>query len=158
MRILGKTLKVSKKGVLKVTVANPNDFRLKGKVSLKAGRLKVGSKAFSIGAAKRSGTVRIKLSRRAFRTLKRRRRMAVTATVTGRGPIGKSRTLRKKLSIKAPPRPKKRRRRTGGGGGGLGGQNPCGTPVFEPGTNNYNPLTGQYEFTPGRLNYCPGLY
>jgi hypothetical protein len=62
--------------------------------------------------------VRIKLPKNAFRALKRKRRLAVMATATGRGPIGKSRTVRKKLSFKAPAKPKKKRRGTGGGGGG----------------------------------------
>lgn len=118
MRILGKKMKVSKKGFVKVTVANPNYFRLKGKLSLKSKRLRLGSKSFSIGELEASRTVRIKLSKNAFRALKRKRRLAVLATATGRGPIGKSRTVRKKLSFRAPSKPKKKRQGTGGGGGG----------------------------------------
>lgn len=160
-KILGKTLKASKKGVVRLKISNPNGFKLKGKVALKAGRLKLGAKSLSI-AADSSTTVKIKLSRKAFRALKRKRKLRAVAIAKVRGPIGKARTVRKKLSVKAPPRSKARRRTGGGGGGGGGGtppggggyrpEMPCRT-VYEPGRSVYDPVTGTTNFVPGRYRY-----
>jgi hypothetical protein len=153
-KILGKSYKVSKKGVVKVKVKNTNGFTIKGKLTLKAKRLVIGAKSFKIGADS-SKYVRVKLRRKARTRLARKRRMSVKATAKFRGPIGKSRTIKKKLTLKAPKRAKKRS--SGGGTPGTTtpgtGINPCGLPTYEPGyTDSYG------IFHPGQMNYCPGLY
>jgi len=149
-RIFGGTSKMSRKGVVKVKIANTNDFTITGKLTLKSGRSRLGANRFGLGANSRR-YVRVKLSRKARRKLNRKRKMKVMAVLTFTGPIGKSRTLKKRVTLKAPPRPK--RRRGSGGGGGGGGGNVCGTPRFGPG---YTDINGDYH--PGRLNYCPNLY
>ena len=120
VRILGKSTRASRKYSVRVTVKNPNGYRVKGRMTLKAKRLKLGSKAFSI-AAESTKTVTIKLSRKARSRLARRGKMKARASATFKGPIGKAGTVKKTLTIKAPRKPKRRVRRpsTGGGGGGL---------------------------------------
>lgn len=132
-RILGKSYKASKKWIVKITAKNPNGYKLKGKLTLKSGKAKFGSKSVSI-AAKSNKTLRIRLSRRARSRLKRKRRLKVTAIVKVRGPIGKSRTVKKRVVLRAPAKPKPKR----GGGGGGGGDGGCTT-------TTYNPVTQQVE-------------
>ena len=119
MRILGKSLKASKKYSVKITVKNPNGYRVKGRLTLKAKRLKLGSKAFSI-AADSTKTVTIKLSRKARARLARRRTIKASASASFKGPIGKAGSVKKTFTVKAPPRPRRKARQpsTGGGGGG----------------------------------------
>jgi len=108
-----------------------------------------------VAAKKRKG-IRFKLKGRVRGLLYRKRRLKVKAILKIRGPIGKSKTVRKTLILKAPKRPWRRPRRPGGvntPGTGNPFNNPCGTPVFEPGHLNFD---GTY--TPGQLKYCPGLY
>jgi hypothetical protein len=150
-RILGRKLKASKRGVVRITVSNPNAFRIKGRLKLKSKGLALGSKSLSIAAGSRR-TVRITLSGKAFRALKRRRRMGATATVTVRGPIGKSRTVKRKFSIKAPPKPKKKKRSTGGGGGG---NTPgCRRVKIRDGYYKTDPATGVGIFQPPLYREC----
>ena len=154
-RILGKRYKVSKKWTVKIRIANPNRFRIRGRLRLRRKRLKVGSKRVRVAPNKRK-RIRFKIRGRTRRLLYRKRRLKVKAVLKVRGPIGKSRTVRKTLVLRAPKRPRPRRPRNGGGGGGGGnlpGTNLCGSPVYVPGSFNYD---GTY--TPGRFNYCPGLY
>ena len=120
VRILGKSIKASKKYSVKVTVKNPNGYRVKGKLTLKAKRLKLGSKAFSI-AADSTKTVTIKLARKARSRLARRRKMKASASASFKGPIGKAGSVTKTLTVKAPPKPKRKVRRPSPGGGGGGG-------------------------------------
>ncbi len=120
MRILGKSVRASKKYSVKVTVKNPNGYRVKGPLALKAKRLKLGSKAFSI-AADSTKTVTVKLSRKARSRLARRGKMKVSARAVFKGPIGKAGSVTKTLTVKAPPKPKRKVRRPSPGGGGGGG-------------------------------------
>ena len=144
---------MSKKGVVKVKIANPNDYTITGKMTLKVRRSRLGASRFGLGANSRR-YVRIKLSRRWRRKLIRRRKLKVTSILVFHGPIGKSRTLKKRVTLKAPRRPK-RGSSGGGGGGGTGGNggNICGFPRFGPGYTDFNGI-----FHPGQLNYCPNLY
>jgi hypothetical protein len=119
VRILGKSVRASKRYSVKVTVKNPNGYRVKGRLALKAKRLKLGSRTFSI-AADSTKTVTVKLSRKARSSLARRGKMKVSAVATFKGPIGKAGSVKKALTIKAPPKPRRKARQpsTGGGGGG----------------------------------------
>jgi len=148
-RILGKRFKVSKRGVLRMKIANPNGYKLKGKLRLSAKGLKLGTKAFSVRGKGRK-KVTIKLPRKGFRALGRRRALNAVAKATVRGPIGKSGTVKKRVRIKAPPKPKpKPKRRGGGGGGGGGGPKWECRREFESGGYEYDPVTGRQEWVPG---------
>jgi hypothetical protein len=119
VKISAKAMRASKKYSVAITVRNPNGYRVKGKLSLKAKGLKLGSKAFSIGAES-SKSVRVKLSGKARRRLGRRRKMKVTASASFKGPIGKAGSAKQSITIKAPKRPKPKKRTPSGGGGGGG--------------------------------------
>ena|SRR5215210_1647799 len=133
----------------------PNRRTQRCRLRLRRKRIKFGSKRVRVAAKKRKG-IRFKLKGRVRGLLYRKRRLKVKAILKIRGPIGKSKTVRKTLILKAPKRPWRRPRRPGGvntPGTGNPFNNPCGTPVFEPGHLNFD---GTY--TPGQLKYCPGLY
>ena len=88
--------KASRKGVVPIVLTNPYAFRLKGKLSLKDGKRKAGSKSFSLGSNAKQA-VMVKLPRKVFKRLKRKRRLRLAALATGRAAVGKSRTRRGKV-------------------------------------------------------------
>ena len=100
----------SRTGAVPIVLTNPYGFPLKGKVSLKDGKAKTGSKRFSLGARAKK-TVKVKLPRKIFRRLKRKRRLRLTALAKGKAAVGKSRTTRKKVRVTAPPRKRRKKRR-----------------------------------------------
>ena len=108
------TLRSSKSGVVKLRVKNPNAFPISGSVRLDTAKrvsvsarkrkLKLGSAKFQIdvGATK---TVRVKLSKRARKTLKRQRKLKVNAAfVAGTAGQPTKTTLKPGLILKAPKR------------------------------------------------------
>ena len=113
---------ISKRGAGAITITNPNGYALKGTLSLAAGKLKLGKAKVSLarGATK---AFKFKLSRKALRRLRKKRRLRAIATAKLKGPIGKTATIKKRVTLKAPPKPKrkKKRRRSGGGGQGPSG-------------------------------------
>lgn len=118
--ISGKAVRASKKYSIRITVRNPNGYGVRGKLSLKSKGLKVGSKSFAV-APESTASVRVKLSRKARSRLARRRTLKATVSASYKGPIGKAGSSKKRVTLKAPKRPKPRRRRPSGGGGGGGG-------------------------------------
>ena len=120
--IAGGAVTVSKKGVVLIELNNSNGYAVKGSLSLAAGKLRLGRAKVSL-AANGKESVKVKLSKRARRALRKRRRLRATAVAKVSGPVGKAGVTRKRLTLKAPPRKRVRRRPSGGGGGG-GGQTP----------------------------------
>jgi hypothetical protein len=120
VKISAKATRASKKYSVAITVRNPNGYRVKGRLSLKAKGLRLGSKAFSI-AAESSKAVRVKLSGKARKRLARKRKMKITASASFKGPIGKAGSAKQSITVKAPKRPKPKKRTPSGGGGGGGG-------------------------------------
>ena len=124
--IAGGTVKISKRGVGKIKITNPNGYALKGSFSLVAGNASAAARKLKLGkgkvslAANATKAFKFKLSRKALRRLRKKRRLRATLVAKLKGPIGKTATIRKKLTLKAPPKPrrKKRKRRSGGGGSG----------------------------------------
>lgn len=111
--IAGGALVVSAKRVASVEIANPNGYALKGSASMVAGKLKLGKIKVSLGP-NATKTFKMKLSAKAMRRLRRKRRLRATLTAKLKGPIGKAGVTRKKLTLKAPPKKKRKRRRRGG--------------------------------------------
>jgi len=118
-RLVGGSITVSKRGVGALTITNPNAYALKGTLSVVAGKLKLGRARVSL-AANATKKFKFKLSRKALRRLRKKRRLRATAIAKLKGPIGKTATIRKRLTLKAPAKPKRKKkpkRKTGGGGG-----------------------------------------
>jgi hypothetical protein len=92
--IASSSVRVSKRGVASIRLRCRQTERCKGRLSLR----KMGSKSFSIRGGKRK-TVKIKLSRKNFRALRRRKRMKVRATAK----VGDQRT-RRTITLRAPRR------------------------------------------------------
>jgi hypothetical protein len=114
-RIAGGTVKISKRGVGSLSITNPNGYALKGTLSLAAGKLKLGKARVSL-RANATKAFKFKLSRKALRRLRKKRRLRALATAKLKGPIGKTGTIRKRVTLKAPAKPKRKRRRPAGGG------------------------------------------
>jgi hypothetical protein len=57
----------------------------------------------------------VKLSSKGMKRLKKKRKLKALAVARVRGPIGRTATIKKKLTLKAPARPKKKRRAPTGG-------------------------------------------
>ena len=110
-------MKISKRGVGALRITNPNGYALKGTLSVVAGKLKLGKARVSL-PANATRAIKFKLSRKALRRLRKKRRLRATAIAKLKGPIGKTATIRKKLTLKAPPKPKRKKKRTRPGGGG----------------------------------------
>ncbi len=119
--LAGGTLKISKRGGGAITLTNPNGYTLKGTLSLASGKLKLGKARVSL-APRATKAFKFKLSRKALRRLRKKRKLRAIATAKLKGPIGKTGTIKKRVTLKAPPKPKPKRkkRRSGGGGGGQG--------------------------------------
>ncbi|MEA2330997.1 MAG: hypothetical protein QOH58_1135 [Thermoleophilaceae bacterium] len=76
------------KGVVAVVLNNPNGYRVKGRLTLTRKGRKVGSRSYSIAAGDQRA-VKVKLSRKARRALKRAGKLKLKASATVKGPIGK---------------------------------------------------------------------
>ena len=116
-KVAGGTVSISKRGAGSITLTNPNAYALKGTLSLTAGKLKLGKARVSL-AANATKAFKFKLSRKALRRLRKKRRLRALATAKLKGPIGKTGTIKKRLTLKAPVKPKRRKkakRKTGGG-------------------------------------------
>jgi hypothetical protein len=96
---------MSRSGSVKVKVTCP--FEARGRLTLEKGK-RLGRKSFSIRRANKAKTVKVKLSRKGRRAVKRRKRLRVTASVvaTRRGVVGASArsTTKRGISIRAPAR------------------------------------------------------
>jgi fibronectin-binding autotransporter adhesin len=97
----GKThLRATKKGVVKVPVANPNPLGAAGKLTLKRKGKKVGSATFTI-TAKGKKTVRVKLNKKTRKALKKKGQLKIAAVlVLSRDGVQK--TASKTLTVKKP--------------------------------------------------------
>ena len=109
--------RIAAEGPLPIVVSNANGFPISGAVAgrttklvsgaqRRRARLKLKRKRFQVGARARK-TVKLKLSRKLRRVLKRQGKLSLRLTATVRAPAGNSRTVRKTVS---PKLQKKRRR------------------------------------------------
>jgi hypothetical protein len=117
MTLTPRSQRARKTGTLSLAVKNGAGVAVKGKVALSSKltgrkRVAVGSRRFSV-RANGSATVKIKLSTQARRALRRKGRLAVTATTTAKAAQGKSSKRKTKLTVrryrkraKAPSAPK----------------------------------------------------
>ncbi len=87
------------KRAVTVTVTNPYAFAIDGKLTLKRGRKVAGRARVKLAA---SGTRTLKL--KVPRALARKRTLKLTATAVMKGPVGKARTTRRKLTVTRPSR------------------------------------------------------
>lgn len=78
-----------------VTVTNPYAFALKGKLTLKRGRHVAGRAPVKLAAGSAT-TVKVKVKR----ALARKRTLKLTAIAVMKGPVGKARATRHKLTVK----------------------------------------------------------
>jgi hypothetical protein len=104
MTLSPRSSRAGKTGTLSLTVKNGAGAAVKGKVALasklaRGKRIGIGSKRFSV-PANGSATVKIKLSKNARRALRRKGRLAVTATTTAKAAQGKSSKRRTKLTVR----------------------------------------------------------
>lgn len=109
------TASATAKGTVTVPLKNGYGQALKGRITLKQGRRTVGSATVSL-PADASRDVRVRLTKAARATLKRKRRLALTAAVRAKGPGGRHRTTTKRLTAKVG-----KGGGTTGGGGSTGG-------------------------------------
>jgi plastocyanin len=109
-----RTLRSSRRGVVKLRVHNPNAFPITGKVRLDTARrvsvsarkrrLKLGTARFQIDAGA-TNTVKVKLSKLARTTLNRRRRLKVNVTfVAGTAGQTAKKTVKPGVILRAPKR------------------------------------------------------
>ena len=101
------------KNVVSLKVANKKAYRLSGRVKLRRRGKTVGSRRYSLSAGK-SGRVRIRLNRATRRVLARRRRIKLGVVASVKGPIGKTGTSKRNVTV-VLPRKKKKRKKTSGG-------------------------------------------
>ena len=104
MTLSRRSPRAGKTGAVSLIVKNGASVAVKGKVALssKLARRKpvaIGSKRFSV-PANGSATVKIKLSKKARRALRRKSRLAVTATTTAKAAQGKSSKRKTKLIVR----------------------------------------------------------
>jgi hypothetical protein len=92
--IASNTVRVSRKGIAKITVSCREKKACKGRLSLKG----IGSKSFRIKASKRAA-VKVKVSKKGMRKLRKAKRLKTRATAKVR-----SKTSRKTLTLVAPKR------------------------------------------------------
>ena len=90
-KLQGATIGANAKGVLKFTVENPNDFAIGGELSAQSAkslRSRRASKIVNFGstsyqlAANQTGRVKLKLSRKSLRVLKREKSIKAKVTIT----------------------------------------------------------------------------
>jgi hypothetical protein len=92
--IRSRTVKVSKKGVARIKIAcRRTDARCKGRVTLRRKGAKIASKKFSI-ASRKTRTVKLKLSKKGMKALRRAKRLRVRAVATVSGAGASSASLR----------------------------------------------------------------
>lgn len=127
----GPRVKISAKatatraGVAALTLTNPYDFKLTGKVTAKNGRRAAGSARVTLKPGA-SATVRLKLAGAARTTLTRKRAVKLSLAVSLRAPEGRAGTTRRAVTVKlgAPARRAPSGRGPAGrqpGGGGFDG-------------------------------------
>jgi parallel beta helix pectate lyase-like protein len=113
-------LKLGRNGRVRVRFRCTEDSRCHGTISLatakavvarkKARRLKLGSARYDV-AGNKTGSVSIKLSKKARRVVTRLRKLAVKVTITGTDTAGnRGKSVSRRLTLTAP-KPKKRRHR-----------------------------------------------
>jgi parallel beta helix pectate lyase-like protein len=113
-------LKLGRNGRVRVRFRCTEDSRCHGTISLatakavvarkKAKRLKLGSARYDV-AGNKTGSVSIKLSKKARRVVTRLRKLAVKVTITGTDTAGnRGKSVSRRLTLTAP-KPKKRRHR-----------------------------------------------
>jgi plastocyanin len=96
-----RSLRASRRGVVKLRVRNPNKFPISGTVRL-ATRRKLGSARLQIDVGQ-TKTVRVRLSKAARRTLKRRRKLKISVTfVVGTAGLPTKPTKKTGVTLKAP--------------------------------------------------------
>jgi Ca2+-binding RTX toxin-like protein len=100
MALASKSAKVSKKGAVKLRISCPTSEQggCAGSVSL--GKIQSGSASFGRVGAGKDTTVTIRLSSKARKTLKKKKKLVVTAKITARDDSGNSTTSSAKLTIK----------------------------------------------------------
>ncbi|MGH2959309.1 MAG: hypothetical protein ACRDKE_06870, partial [Solirubrobacterales bacterium] len=91
--------KIGSSGKLKVRIRNRNDFSVKGSLAGTVGKAKIKSKSFAI-KAKGSKTVQLKLSKSLQKLLLEKGKLKVQLKAKLKSPSGKSRTVKKKLTLK----------------------------------------------------------
>lgn len=91
--------KVPKSGKLKIRFRSTNDFSLTGSLSGKVGKSKVKAKSFSVGASG-SRTVTLTLSKSLRSKLAKKRKLKIALTANLKDPAGRTRTLKKSVTIK----------------------------------------------------------
>ncbi len=113
--VAGKAFTASKSGAITIPVSNPaTGYAVSGAITLKAGKAKIGSARYSLPAGGKK-TVKVKLAKKARAALKRRRKVKATASISVEGPVGRTATVKRKITIKPPPKKKKNARRPAGG-------------------------------------------
>lgn len=100
-RILSKRLKLSRRGRVAVVLRGPSNETAasRASVGLRRGR-RLGRKSISLRPSART-TVRVKLSRRNARRVRRAQKLRVALTVTARDTAGNARTVRKRVTLRA---------------------------------------------------------
>jgi len=108
-------------GAASLTLTNPYDFTLTGRLVAKAGRRAAGSARVTLKPGA-SATVRLKLSAAARRTLTSKRSVKLTLTATLRAAAGRAGTTRRTVAVKlgGAPRRAPARAPTGRTPGGAG--------------------------------------
>ncbi len=99
----GGTFPVSRSGVVRYRLTNLSPFRISGTVTLRQGRRKIGSGRISIGAD-RPGDVKVKVTGRTRRKLRKGARLKVSLAVAARGPAGSRASAGRGISLRAARR------------------------------------------------------
>jgi hypothetical protein len=92
---------IASKGAALVSATNPYAFAIKGSLTLKAGKKVAGRATLKLGA-NGSRTVKVKLKR----PYSRRKKLKLTARATMKGPVGKKRTTKRKITVAKAAKPK----------------------------------------------------
>lgn len=89
----------AKSGRIKVRIRNSNPFAVKGSLGGKSGKAKLKAKKFSV-KANGSKTVVLKLSKSLRGVLAQKGKLKLALTAKLKAPAGKTRTVKKKISVK----------------------------------------------------------
>lgn len=97
--------RIPAKGPVRVRVSNTNGFRVTGRLSGRARRVGLATKAFAVAAHGKT-TVKLNLPRALRRLLKRSRGLSLSLTARVRDPAGHTRTVKRTVrpAIRAPGR------------------------------------------------------
>jgi hypothetical protein len=120
LSVLKQVLRANRKGKVRVRVRCTEQSRCIGRLTLtsvaklaakrKAKRLKLGSARFNIVGGK-TARVTVKLSRRAFKVLKRKHSLKVVVALSGKDVAGNAaKSVKRTLKLKAPAKPKRHKR------------------------------------------------